>query len=532
MPSIVLTTLNARYHHSALGLRYLRANMGALRDDTIIREFVIGARALDIVESLLAESPRIIAFSVYIWNVIETEAIVAALKTVRPGITVILGGPEVSHETQQQHITTLADHVITGWGDVTFPEVAQAILSGQPPAAHIIPGRQPALADIRSPYPEYNDEDLRQRTVYVEASRGCPFRCEFCLSALDKTAWPFDTEAFINDMEMLYRRGLRLYKFVDRTFNLKAETGRRLLDFFLDKLAAAPDDPVFAHFEVIPDHLPDLLKDAIVRFPPGALQFELGLQTLNPHVQKTISRRTDLSKAEANIRWLMRESQAHLHVDLIAGLPGESMASFAAGFDRLWQWGPHEIQLGILKRLRGTPVIRHTDSFGMRYHPLPPYNVLETADVSFMEMQTFARFARHWDIIANAGRFRHTLPLLMQALSSPFASFASLSQHIHTQGGGTHGIALEKLFLFIHDWATTVHNRKSHNDHSDNDTAWLQQMDKALTQDYTRTGLKASWPLLRDGAQGASTPASTQASSPASAPERRSRALKRQQQHQ
>ncbi|KAK0339602.1 hypothetical protein LTR94_033862, partial [Friedmanniomyces endolithicus] len=145
------------------------------------------------------------------------------------------------------------------------------------------------------------------------------------------------------------------------------------MQFFLDKIEAAPNDPVYAHFELVPDHLPEALKETIAKFPAGALQFEIGIQSFNPEVQSLVSRRQNNEKAAENIRWLTRHSTAHLHVDLIAGLPGEDVASFARGFDHLVSLGAEEIQFGILKRLRGTPIIRHTQDFGMVYDPYPPY---------------------------------------------------------------------------------------------------------------------------------------------------------------
>ena len=222
------------------------------------------------------------------------------------------------------------------------------------------------------PYAEYDDEDVARRHIYVEASRGCPFKCEFCLSALDKTAWPFPLDAFLANIEALWQRGVRQFKFVDRTFNLKVDTSLAILDFFLTKLDANPADPPFVHFELIPDHLPDKLKAGIAKFPPGTLQFEIGIQTFDAATQSRISRRQKNDVAEANIRWLHEHSQAHLHVDLIAGLPGEDVATFAAGFDRLVRMGPHEIQFGILKRLRGAPIARHTLPHGLRFNPEPP----------------------------------------------------------------------------------------------------------------------------------------------------------------
>jgi radical SAM superfamily enzyme YgiQ (UPF0313 family) len=448
--TILLSTLNARYTHASLGLRYLLANMGDLQGATQLHEFVIGAKTADVVEKLLAHKPRIIGFGVYIWNVEETTKVVAMLKRVAPEVVIVLGGPEVSYEPGEQQIVQLADYLVTGWGDVTFPQLCRQILNGPKPLMKIHAGVQPPLTDIALPYQLYTDEDVAHRTLYVEASRGCPFKCEFCLSSLDKTAWPFDLDAFIAELEALHARGARLFKFVDRTFNLNIKSSLKIMQFFLDKLEANPNDPVFAHFEVVPDHLPDALKEAITRFPPGTLQFEIGIQSFNPEVQTLVSRKQNNEKAADNIRWLCGQSQAHLHVDLIAGLPGEDIDSFARGFDKLYALKPHEIQFGILKRLRGTPIIRHTDTYKMVFDPHPPYTILATDRIDFVTMQRLVRFARYWDLIANSGRFAHTLPLILG--DTPFANFMALSDWLYTKTDATHRIALDKLAALVRDW--------------------------------------------------------------------------------
>ncbi|MEN9911637.1 MAG: hypothetical protein RI956_81, partial [Pseudomonadota bacterium] len=194
---IVLSTLNARYTHASLGLRYLRANLGELRDHSIIDEFIIGQKHNEIVEQLLAHHPKIITLGVYIWNIDDTTRVVGLLKQVAPEVTIIIGGPEVSFEQSEQRICQLADYIITGWGDITLRKICDAVLNGPKPIMKIHAGEQPPLSDIVLPYREYTDEDLKNRTLYVEASRGCPFKCEFCLSALDKTAWAFDTDLFL-----------------------------------------------------------------------------------------------------------------------------------------------------------------------------------------------------------------------------------------------------------------------------------------------------------------------------------------------
>ncbi|UTY57479.1 B12-binding domain-containing radical SAM protein [Massilia sp. erpn] len=441
--TILLSTLNARYTHASLGLRYLLANMGELKEQTRIQEFVIGAKTTEMVERILAAEPKIVGFGVYIWNVEETAKLVAMLKRVAPKLVIVLGGPEVSHETNEQHIVQLADYVVTGWGDVTFPKLCNEILNGPKPLMKVHAGMQPPMAEIALPYSLYADEDIAHRTLYVEASRGCPFKCEFCLSALDKTAWPFNIDNFLAEMESLHARGARLFKFVDRTFNLNIKTSLKIMQFFLDKLAANPEDPVYAHFELVPDHLPDALKDGIAKFPPGALQFEIGIQSFNPVVQSNISRKQDNQKAADNIRWLCEHSHVHMHVDLIAGLPGETVESFAEGFDKLWALGPHEIQFGILKRLRGTPIIRHTEEFDLVFDPHPPYTILANRDIDFPTMQKLVRFARYWDLVANSGRFTHTTPVLLG--DRPFYNFMEFSDWLYKNTDATHRIALDRL---------------------------------------------------------------------------------------
>ncbi|HJU71958.1 MAG TPA: DUF4080 domain-containing protein [Paucimonas sp.] len=449
--TILLAALNSRYAHASLGMRYLLANMGDLREQTALMEFVIDGKTTEIVEKLLARQPRIIGLGVYIWNAEEMARVVAMLKRVAPEVVLVLGGPEVSHEPELQPIVQMADYLVTGWGEVTFPQLCRQILHGPQPLMKIHAGVQAPLTDIQLPYALYDADDIAHRTLYVEASRGCPFKCEFCLSSLDKTAWPFDLDAFMAALEALHARGARRFKFVDRTFNLNIKSSLRIMQFFLDKLTAHPDDPVYAHFEVVPDQLPAALKEAIAQFPPGTLQLELGIQSFNPEVQALISRKQDNDKAADNLLWLCRHSHAHLHVDLIAGLPGEDIDSFGRGFDRLHAVGPHEIQFGILKRLRGTPIIRHTETFRLVFDPYPPYTILSTDRVDFATMQRLVRFARYWDMIANSGRFQNTLPLILG--TAPFANFIALSDWLYEKADATHRIALDRLAALVATWA-------------------------------------------------------------------------------
>jgi radical SAM superfamily enzyme YgiQ (UPF0313 family) len=490
MRPILLATLNARYSHASLGLRYLLANMGALRQQTQLLEFTIKQRPIDIVEALLAQEPAIIGIGVYIWNCRESAEVVALLKRIRPEVTVILGGPEVSYETEQQAICQQADYIITGQADVAFAELCQQLLQGEEPATKIIAAPPVDLDRLILPYAEYRDEDLAHRVVYVEASRGCPFKCEFCLSALDKTATPFELERFLAEMATLYQRGLRQFKFVDRTFNLKVDNSLQILEFFLARL----DENLFLHFELIPDHLPLRLREAIQRFPPGTLQFEVGVQSLNLEIQQRISRKQNNLKTAENLRWLRDQTHAHIHADLIIGLPGESMASFARGFDQLSQMGAHEIQVGILKRLRGSPIIRHTAAFDLRFSPLPPYNILSSDCIDFATMQRLTRFARYWDLVANSGRFNATLPLLLGP--GPFENFMRLSDWLFAETGQTDRIHLPRLFTLLYRGLCESLQLNA---------ATVQQ---ALLTDFQRAGLKGAPRFQGDTPEGAASSAS------------------------
>ncbi|MCA3181137.1 MAG: DUF4080 domain-containing protein [Burkholderiaceae bacterium] len=488
MAEIVLATLNARWTHASMGLRCLMANLGALQARARIEEATIATPLDEVVARLLAGSPRMIGLGVYIWNVERTTELVRRLRAAAPAVKLVLGGPEVSHETDAQEIVRLADHVVTGSGELAFATLARQLLDGPRPLQKVVHGGQPALADLALPYDLYTDADLAHRHLYVEASRGCPFKCEFCLSALDRTAWPFELRRVLDALASLHARGARRFRFVDRTFNLKAATGRAILDFFLARIEAAPDEPLFVHFELVPDHLPDALKEAIVRFPAGALQFEIGIQTWNPAVQARISRRQDDEKAEANLRWLREHTSAHLHVDLIAGLPGEDLASFGAGFDRLVALRPHEIQVGILKRLRGAPIARHAEAFGMRFAERAPYEVIETSTLGADEVARIARFARYWDLVGNSGRFPRTLPALLG--DAPFTRFMALSDWLWARTGATHRLSHEAVADALLAWRIEV------------DGASHDEAVATLADDYAASGARGRPAFMARGLAG------------------------------
>jgi radical SAM superfamily enzyme YgiQ (UPF0313 family) len=440
MPDIVLTTLNAKFAHCAFGLRYLMANLGEFKPRARLLEFDINHRPIDAVESILRHEPKIVGVGVYIWNAAQSLQLVSDLKRLRPDLTVIIGGPEVSYEIERQEICAMADYVIAGEGDLAFAELARRLLSGERPAEKVINAPPPPFAQLALPYDLYTDEDIAHRVIYVEASRGCPFECEFCLSSLDVPVRNAPLEAFLAAMQTLLDRGVKQFKFVDRTFNLNLTFSSAILRFFRERHQPG----LFVHFEMIPDRLPEPLRAIIKTFPPGALQFEVGVQTFNEGVAALISRRQNNAKVEENLRWLRAETGVHVHADLIVGLPGEDPASFAAGFDRLVALRPQEIQVGLLKRLRGTPIVRHDQDWGMVYSPHAPYEVLQTKLIDFFTMQRLRRFARYWDMLANSGHFIETTPLIWRD-DSPFRGFMEWSDWLYARTKQTHAIALPRL---------------------------------------------------------------------------------------
>jgi len=438
MPGIVLSTINARYIHASLGLRWLYANLRELQPQACIQEYCLTDQIGDMAEKILASQPAIVGIGVYIWNAAQVRQLVGMLKRVAPEVCVVLGGPEVSHLPLRVDLSE-ADYLLQGEGELAFHTLCAALLAGAPPPEKLIPAAPPAVEDLTSPYLFYTDEDLAHRLTYVEASRGCPFTCEFCLSSIDRHVRPFAVDRFLDEMEQLWRRGARTFKFVDRTFNSNLSAAGRILDFFL-----AQEPPFHVHFEVIPDHFPEALKERLQRFPAGALQLEVGIQTLHPPTAANISRRLDFDRIRENLAFLEQATTAHLHVDLIVGLPGESIDQFGANLNALAALTRGEIQIGILKKLSGTTISRHDHRYGMVYSPDPPYEILRNDLIPFARMQDMKRLARFWDLVYNSGNFGRTVRLLWPD-GDVFHGFLDFSRWLYQETRATWQIGLPRL---------------------------------------------------------------------------------------
>lgn len=465
---IVIAAFNARYAHTSFGARYLLANLGELQAQSTLLEFDLQVQPRSAAEQILAKNPHIVSMGCYIWNIELVTKVAALLKSIRPDIKLILGGPEISYETEEQELFQYADHVICGEGEIEFPELCGKLIShhrdteahrdgetdksavplclcGEKPS-RIIRAEPVDVAQIELPYDLYSDEDIAHRAIYVEASRGCPFRCEYCMSSLDPCVRYFSEEKLFTAFGKLLDRGARSFKFVDRTFNIDIEYALRILAFFREHY----EPGMMLHFEVIPDRLPHALMEAVKLCPPGMLQFEIGIQTFNEEVAHRIRRPLDIEKIEVNMKRLREETGVHIHSDLIAGLPGEDLASFESGFNRLLSLNPQEIQLGILKRLRGAPIDRHSKDWKMVYSTHAPYEILQTRLIPFEQMQRVQRFARYWNLTVNNGQFINTAPLIWKDVPSPFAAFMKWSDWLYTKTnttGNLHMVRLAKLLL-------------------------------------------------------------------------------------
>jgi radical SAM superfamily enzyme YgiQ (UPF0313 family) len=449
MKKIILSTLNSRYTHSAFGLRYLYANMNELQDATEILEFNINDATSTIAEKILDEKPYILGLGVYIWNATHTKELVDMLKLIKPELIIVLGGPEVSYFPIRVDFSN-ADFIVQGEAEESFYKLCKDILENKNIPNKIIPMSLPNLKKLKLPYKYYTDNDIKNRYIYVEISRGCPFECEFCLSSMDQRVRAFNLDEVLVEFETLWQRGARAFKFVDRTFNLNMKSANRILDFFLEK-----DEEYFVHFEVVPDHFPTSLREKIKKFPAGALQLEIGIQTLNLEIADNISRRLDLQKVNSNVKFLDTQTSAHIHLDLIIGLPGESLKSFGKNLDELVALSSCEIQLGILKKLSGTHIERHDKKYKMVYSNTPPYEILKNADLTFKDVQIMKRFARFWDLTYNSGNFKRSVRLIWED-KSVYENFYDFSIWIYSQTDSTWKISLERLGELLFRYLTEV----------------------------------------------------------------------------
>ncbi|NLY77847.1 MAG: DUF4080 domain-containing protein [Tissierellia bacterium] len=392
----ILTTLNSKFIHSALSIRYLKAFCMDICDIDIL-EFTINQNIDYIAGEIYKGKPNIIGFSTYIWNKEETLRVCEILKLVKPDIKIILGGPEVSFDSVDVlKKYWFVDFVITGEGEIPFKELLIALYNGRCDFSEIMgltyregerivenpPGKQIKDLDlIPSPYSKV-DEGLEDKIVYYESSRGCPFNCQFCLSSTIKGVRYFSLNRVKEDLERLIDSRVRQVKFVDRTFNSNKKYAMEIMKFIMDK---DPENMNF-HFEVTAHLLDEDMLEFLEKAKPGLFQFEIGVQSTNERTIEAIGRTTDFDKLRKVCKRIKAYKNIHQHLDLIAGLPYEGYESFKRSFNDVYDIRPEKIQLGFLKLLKGSGLRRDKDKYGFKFLDIPPYEVLETDYIKYDEM--------------------------------------------------------------------------------------------------------------------------------------------------
>jgi len=423
----ILATLHSKFIHNSLALPCLAAYCGDHCGELLIREFTVHEPRESTLALLLGEDPDVIAFSVYIWNRRAIMELVDALAVARPQLRIILGGPEVSFDH-----TEIFDHrpgltaLIRGEGEEPIRTLLTAWHMGQQPGMiprvllrkgeEFISGPDsPPLANLdQVPSPlQMGLTDLERGFVYYETSRGCPFRCSFCLSARDNHLRSYSMERIYSDLLFLMQNKVPKVKLVDRTFNYNAERTRGIFRFILEH-----NQSTHFHFEIAGHLLDEPTLELLTKVPEDTFQFEIGVQSTSESTLEAIDRNVNLTKLEENIRRLRKSSHVQLHLDLVAGLPGDRFDSFLKSIDRLIALDPHHLQIEPVKLLQGSPLRDQAAERQLRYDPNPPYTILGSPELSFRELQRLQEISRLIDLTYNSGNFQTFLEELGKGANS------------------------------------------------------------------------------------------------------------------
>ena len=462
----LLTTLHSKYIHASLALPCLAAACGSDCGEVRICEFTVHEPKEQILAALLAPQPDVIAFSVYIWNRLATLELIDALAVVRPELRIIVGGPELSWESD----ALLKDHpgitaLIRGEGELPFPSLLAA-WAGTVPAGGLSPSPPPNTllrcdSDlIEGPFAASPDDldtlpspfaagkvDLTRGLVYYESSRGCPYSCAFCMSALDPKVRSFSLDRIKADLQLLLDAEVAQIKFVDRTFNYDGARSRAIWEFILRHNRSS-----HFHFEIGAHLLDEESLALLATVPPETFQFEIGVQSTLPATLAAISRNADLEKLERNVRRLRDKTAIHLHLDLIYGLPAEGYDDFLASLDRVAALHPHALQIEPVKLLPGAPLRRDAGKLGIVFDPHPPYSVLTTPLLTFSTLEKLRGISRLLDLLVNSHKFSGTIAGLTERSASLAASLEALESYWRQHDYFRHPVGLREIYLRVADY--------------------------------------------------------------------------------
>jgi len=471
----LIVALNSKYIHSALAPWYLKASCGPACGEVSIAEHTINERLEDVLSDVYLQKPDVAAFSCYIWNISFVLKLAASLKKVSPKLVIILGGPEVSYDTENilsKH--EFVDYILAGEGEEIFPELLTWLkynghrdsgpdidatcdngwcvdsrsarrLCAEPAKIKglswrsdrgIIVGDPAYVEDldkIASPYTDEMLQSVKNRIAYYESSRGCPFSCSYCLSSASKGTRVFSLDRVFAELDRLAASGVRQIKFVDRTFNANGGRAKAIIRHILE-MDRSEIDCNF-HFEVGADIFDKETIQLLKNAPKGLFQLEAGIQTVNEMALSAVCRKTDLERLFYNLSSLKEHDNVHIHTDLIAGLPYEDYSSFRNSFNSVYAVKSHQLQLGFLKFLKGTRLRRESKELGFEYTDFPPYEVLSGRDISFDQLIMLKYIAELVERYYNSGRFVYSLEyMIVNCFKSPFDYYESFAS-FHMDNG-------------------------------------------------------------------------------------------------
>ena len=425
--NVVLSTLNSKFIHSSLALRYLKAYGEAHGQAYDIVEYTINMPVLHILSDITEHDIDVLGFACYIWNIEMTLHVVDMVKAVRPDIKIVLGGPEVSFTADEllERCPNI-DYIVQGEGEEAFHALVTALQLGNDGLNPVIPGVRGRrdgsilgsleavevsdLSTIPFPYTEEDMEDLEHKIIYYESSRGCPFSCQYCLSGNKNTVRFFPQERTLEELQWFIDHGVKQVKFVDRTFNCAPHHHRPLMEFMRDS-----DTDMNFHLEMEPELMTEWETNILCETPPGRIQIEVGVQSTHKKTLDAINRYNDWPYIQKSIRPIIQAGRTHVHMDLIVGLPHEDFNRFGQSFNDLFSLQPHALQIGFLKLLKGSGV-RRMREYKYVADPLAPYEVLSTHVLPYDDVRFLKYFEDVFERFYNSERFRTTFGYIGQQL--------------------------------------------------------------------------------------------------------------------
>lgn len=437
---VLLTAINSKFIHSNLAVRYLKSFTEDLNYECKIREFSINDRDERVLEEIIKEKPNVVCFSTYIWNVEMITRLSELIKRVDENIEILYGGPEVSYDSNNILQELKGDYIIQGEGEETFREFIEYKLNLRDIESIRnlyykvdgnvkFNGSRPLMNMDKIIFPYKENEDLSNKIVYYEASRGCPFNCKYCLSSTTHGVRFHNIERVKKELKFLIDKKVRLVKFVDRTFNCNYKFSMAIWEFLINQ-----DTETCFHFEISADILKPQELELLKSAPKDRFQFEVGVQTTNDNVLNNINRFVNFSDIEEKVHELLRIKNIKQHLDLIAGLPGENYNSFKKSFNDVYSIEPEEIQLGFLKLLKGSSMREEAEKWGMVYSPYPPYEIIKTKDISYYELLELKKVEHMVDKYYNSQKFNIIIDYFVDKFQSPFDFYHTLGNFFEKQG--------------------------------------------------------------------------------------------------